>query len=289
MKKILVIPIIILFFCINIFANENTDDYRFSKEINYNYDNEYKSFFLDEEIYRYVKSDLSDIRIVNEKNEFVPYYIFNKYSKKTKQADFNINLENDDTVISINNKDNLNIYDIKVISQDDFKRNYDVYYKNGKYEEFHKVDSGHIYRINLENYKEQKNNIILDYFSNYHIKPDSIKIVIHNEDDRPINIDNIEINYYVDKVVFKKDDSKRYKVLFKREYAKMPSYDIQSYKNYIEKEDQEVCTLSNLIETNIKNKKENKQINYKLILNIVVILTSLILVTIIMKKTRDIK
>lgn len=289
MKKILVIPIIMLFFSINIFANKNIDDYRFSKKINYSYDNEYKSFFLDEEIYRYVKDDFSDIRIVNDENEFVPYYIFNKYSKKTKNADFNINIENNDTVILINNKNHLDINDIKVISQDDFKRNYEIYYKNGKYEEFNKVDSGQIYRINLENHKEQKNNIMLDYFLKYHIKPDSIKIVIHNEDDRPININNIKINYYVDKVVFKKDDNKKYKVLFKREYSKTPSYDIQSYKNYIEKEDQEVCTLSNLIETNIKNKKENKQINYKLILNIVVILISLILVTVIMKKTRDIK
>ncbi|WP_099188280.1 hypothetical protein [Tepidibacter mesophilus] len=286
MKKILVSFIVMLFFSINIFADENIHDWRFSKEIYHNSDNEYKSFLLDEEVYRYSKYDLSDIRIINQKNEFVPYYIFNKYSKKIKNADFDINIENNDTVISINNKDNLNINDIKIISQDDFKRDYDIYYKNNKYKEFQNLDSGTIYRINLENHKEEKNNISLESFSNYYIKPDIIKIVIYNEDDRPIDIDGIQINYYVDKIVFKKDNSKKYKVLFESEYAQTPSYDIQSYKEYIEKENQEMCTLSKLIE---KNMKDNKKINYKLILNIVVILISLILVIVIMRKSSHIK
>jgi len=289
-KKILTISIVILFFSLYIvsFANENIDDWRFSKEIYYSDDNEYKSFFLDEEIYRYVKEDLSDIRIVNEKNEFVPYYMFNKNSKKTRQAKFEISLENKDTLILIKNKNHLNINYIKIISQDDFKRNYDIYYKNNKYEEFIKVDSGKIHRINLKNYKEEKNIIMLDFFSKYIIKPNTIKIIIHNKDDRPINIENINMNYYIDKIVFKKDTTSKYKVLFGSESATSPSYDIENYKNYIEKENQGICTLSDLTEKNENNKEKGyKKINHKLILNVTVILISLILVMIIMRRSTE--
>ncbi len=303
MKKILAVLIVILFFSIHIvsFANENSDDWKFSKKINYSDGNEYKSFFLDEEVYRYSKDDLSDIRIINDKNEFVPYYILNKYCmdeqeglyenyKKTKHPNFKINIKNNDTVILIDNKNHLNINDIKIISKDDFKRNYDIYYKNDEYGEFEKADSGTIYKINLENYKEEKNIIVLDSISNYFIKSDSIKMVIHNKDDRPINIENIQINYYIDKVVFKRDSRNKYTVLFGSEYAGTPSYDIQSYKNYIEKENQEICTLSDLIERNIKyEKKEDEKSNYELILNIIVILISLILVIIIMRKSTELE
>ncbi|CAH2214048.1 hypothetical protein [Tepidibacter aestuarii] len=289
MKKILVALICILFFSTNSFANENIDDWKFSKEIYHNNDNKYKSFLLDEEIYRYAKDDLLDIRIINDKNEFLPYYVVNKYSKKTKQADFNIKQENNDTIIIINNKDNLNINDIKIISQDDFKRNYDIYYKNNKYEEFQKIDYGNIYKINLENYKEEKNVIKSDLRAGYFLNPDSIKVVIHNKDDRPINIQDIQISYYVDKIVFKKDNRNEYTVLFGNKYSQIPSYDIQSYKDYIEKENQEICTLSNLTEENTKDKnEEDKKINYKLMLNIIVVLISLILVMVIMKKSNDI-
>ncbi|WFD11656.1 hypothetical protein [Tepidibacter hydrothermalis] len=287
MKNVVLLTVL-LFFSIHIlsFANEDIDDWKFSKEIYYSDHKEYKSIFLDEEIYRYAKDDLSDLRIINNQNEFVPYYVFNKNSVKIKQVHFNINLENNDTVILINNEDNLNIRDIKIISQDNFKRKYDTYYKNGKYEEFYTVDSGMIYRLNLKNHKEEKNNVITDFNLNYFSKPNIIKIIIHNKDDKPINIDNIHINYYTDKIVFKKDDNKKYKLLFGNKYAKMPSYDIKSYKDYIEKEDQEICNISNLTEQNKNYKeKEYKEINHKLILNIIVILISLILVMIIMRKS----
>ncbi|PAB59485.1 hypothetical protein [Anaeromicrobium sediminis] len=416
MKKISAGLILILIFSMNVigFAQESLDGWMYFKKINHNTSDEYKSFFLDEEVYRYAKRDLSDIRIINDKDEFIPYYIFNKYLmserevnveydlkeilsymkkndqyvdfqivskednvdvlgnklefeiekdyflkdikiygsydnekwdfikrdniyrtneaeklnvslddvykftyyrivlindvektfiknskllfnkrevaykdyERTKKANYSIENKGKDTIILLNNEDHLMIKDIKIISDDNFKRNYSLYYKNHNEEAYNLFNTGEIYQIKLENFKAEENKIRLNEFSNSFLSSDEIKILIDNKDNKPINIKEIEVSYYIDKVVFKDDGSNDYKVMFHNKGGKRPDYDIETYKSYIEKEKQEICSLSYLEKRDVKNiQKEDKDINYKPILNTIIILISIFLLVVIIKKS----
>lgn len=420
MKKLMIIIVSIFLFSsfITCFADEKIDDWKYYKEIEHDDKNLYKSFFLDEEIYKYSKNDLSDIRIINEKNEYVPYYIYSKYlndfnesiieykskqvhshidSKKnkkyidfkitqhdenvdilgnklilnidnsdffknieiygsydnikwdfikedevyrindlekldiqlssifkytyyrivflndventtindlkliynnkeitydnyitTKNADYQIEVNNNEknTTIYLNNKNKLRIQDIEIISSDDFKRRYYIYYKNENKEDFKLAASEAIYQIDLETFKATKTNINLHRYKNHQDLPKTMKIVIDNEDNNPIAIDNIKMNYLVDKIVFKDDGSSKYKIIFGNENVHRPSYDIEAYKDHIENEDQEICNLSSITQQNTSKNETKKNINYNLILNITIIMISIILVIIIIRKIK---
>lgn len=420
MKRIILIILSVVFlsFTYTCFAVDDIGSWKYYKEIKHEDKNLYKSFFLDEEIYRYSKNHLSDIRIANEKNEFIPYYIYNEYihnsieslieynSKQvhshidnksnrkfidfqviskdenvdilgskiilnidrnnffkkveihggydnvkwdfikednvykindlekldiqlnnvfkytyyrivflddvedtviddlkliynnkeityneytsTKKADYQIEADDKEknTIIYLNNENNLRIKDIEIISSDDFKRKYSIFYRNDNQEEFKQFGSGEVYQIDLKSFKATKTNISLDRHQNYKPYPKFIKIVINDNDDNPINIDNIKISYLVDKIVFKGDGSNNYKILFDNKDAHKPSYDIESYKDHIENEDQEICRLLSIVEQNDNEKKTEKEINYNLILNITIVVISILLVIIIIRKAK---
>lgn len=420
MKKLKFIAVLIflLSFISSSFADETVDNWKYYKEIKHTNENSYKSFYLDEDIYKYSKNDLSDIRIANEKNEFIPYYIYNKYlyntdesliehkskqihshmdlkeNKKyidfqiisknkttdiignkvslsidrsnffknievygsydniswefikedelykinesqnldikldaiykytyyrivflddiedtsidnleliynnkeisydeysvTKNADYEINLdkEENDTIIYLYNENNLRIKDMKIISSDDFKRKYYIYFKGENNEEFRQLGYGEFHQINLKNFKVRKTNINLGSYQYFDTNSKIIKIVIKNNDNTPINIDNIKINYIVDKIVFKDNGSSKYRILFGNKDANRPYYDIEAYKDHIEGEDQEVCQLQSIVEQKILEKETGKKINYNLILNITIAFISLLLVFIIIKKVK---
>lgn len=420
MKRILflVVSILMLSSLSISFADENIDNWRYHKEIKHEDTNLYKSLFLDEEIYRYSKNNLSDIRIVNEQNQYLPYYIYNeyinnsiesliehtseqvhshmdtKYNKKyidfkvipndenidilgskiildinknnflkkveiyggydnikwdfikedtvyrindlekldiqlnnifkytyyriiflddmentiidnlkliynhkeityreytdEKNAHYEIKVDSKEqnTIIYLNNENSLKLRDISIISKDAFKRKYSIFHRNNNQEEFKQFSSGEIYQIDLKNFKATKTNINLGGYENYQPYPASIKIVIYNNDDVPINIDNIKTRYLVDKIVFKGDGTNSYKILFGNMDAHRPSYDIEAYKDHIENEDQELCTLLNIVKRDIHEKKTDKEINYNLILNITIVVISILLVLIIIKKIK---
>lgn len=90
----------------------------------------------------------------------------------------------------------------------------------------------------------------------------------------------------MDKIVFKGDGTNSYKILFGNIDAHRPSYDIEAYKDHIENEDQELCTLLNIVKRDINEKKTDKEINYNLILNITIVVISILLVLIIIKKIK---
>jgi hypothetical protein len=395
------------------FGQESLDGWVYSKEINHSRSDEYKGFFLDEEVYRYAKRDLSDIRIINDKNEFIPYYIFNKYLmgerevnveydlkkilsymkknhqyvdfqivskeenvdvlgnelefqvekdyflkdmkvygsydnekwdfikndniyrtneaeklsvsldhvykftyyrvvlindveetfikdskiifnkreveykdyEKRKRADYKVQNKGKETIILLNNENHLRIKDIKIVSDDDFKRNYSLYYRNHREEAFNLFNRGEIYQIKLKNFKAEENHIRLNEFSKSTHFLDEIKILIDNKDNKPIGIKEIEVTYYIDKVVFKDDGSNNYKVLFYNKDEKRPDYDIQTYKNHIEKENQEICSLSYLEKRDVKNIEEDTEIDYNIILNVIITLISIFLLVVIIKKS----
>lgn len=87
-RDVILVAIIISFCNVSLAAsnsNNTLDKWQYSKDILITGENLYKSVVLDEEVYRYANDDLSDIRIVDDNNDFVPYYIRNSLSYKALQ------------------------------------------------------------------------------------------------------------------------------------------------------------------------------------------------------------
>jgi hypothetical protein len=388
----------------------------YEKEIQSSGTTGHQAFFLDEEIYRHGNADLSDIRIINDKNEFVPYYIYNEYLettrdiniqydskqilsfmkkndhyvdfeilkqgdtadilgntlvldiqqrqflknirvyggydnqtwelikedhiyrtdageklevilndgykfnyyrlvlindvektsienlklvldkkeeihenyKKTKAADYKIESNDQkDTIITLNNEDHLKIHEIKIMSEGDFRRGFDFRYKEAEVKDFYYLMGGEIYQIKLDNFKAEQLSIRLDGSTGIpFLMADTLQIMIHNKDNKPIPIQGIEVSYYVDKVVFEDDGSQGYKVLFGNIDVKRPSYDLESYKVHIEKEKQEISSLGSLQSRGPKDgEKEGPPVNYRLLLNGAIAGISILLLVIILKKS----
>ncbi len=72
--------VICAFFAQKGFA-ENITEWSAEKQIEITGENEFKYIWLDEEVYRHVKHNLNDIRLIDESGNFIPYFVDNIYTK----------------------------------------------------------------------------------------------------------------------------------------------------------------------------------------------------------------
>lgn len=393
---------------------DNPEQWRYSKEVTYENKEGVKAFFLDEEVYSYAKKDLSDIRLINEKNEYVPYYIYNgfinqntkeyveyasqeilyymkendyytdykikpinentdiigniivlevpkdsfykevkvlashdnksweniqtdiiyningqskfhipldgnyKYAyyriislndmgevpisrltliydhteetyeqyKKSKTMDYKVEVDKEakETIVTVHNKDGLRMNNIKLKSNDDFNRDYQIYLVNEVGERIQQMTQGTIYKFSLEEFKIENMDISLRETMGEFIAPEYLQLVIKDRDDKPINIEAVEIEYHVDKIVFKTNDSKEIKLLYGNELAQKPSYDISAYIVEMEQSNQERAQLLGLALREVEGLKDEKSFDFKWILNASVVVISGLLVIVILKK-----
>lgn len=80
MKRLLLITtttVLILFFLSNFdsSAMKNIEDWKYSKAIHLRGSAKYKAIYLDEDVYFYSQNSLADLRIVDNKGVFIPYFI----------------------------------------------------------------------------------------------------------------------------------------------------------------------------------------------------------------------
>jgi len=373
MKKLLIW--LTIFFCVfNIampfsIASNPLSGWKYYKSITSQGTNKYKAIYLDNEVYKYASSNLSDLRIVNDKNAFIPYYIQYGYSHQTKAQslydaeqirrykeknhtiydfkvvpdfsaqkdilgnslifnihgeflkkihvygsydnltwhnivedqiymvqnmpkldvplndDFkynyyrvrilndienieldglklkysntasfadsyskNIKLEYDiknqqnDTLITIKNPDKLKIKTIHLNIDGNFNREYKVFTKDGDTI----IDTGifgNLYSLNFKDLSATNTDVDLGASL---ISSDIIQLKIFNFDDPPADIKSLEAQYNIDKIIFEAKPDIPCRLFFSNSSAQKPAYDIESFKNHIELENQDVCTLSKI-------------------------------------------
>lgn len=197
---------------ITVHADENKiDDWYYQKEVSIpDSSKEYSSLFLDKEVYRYLDNSLESIRIVDESDNFVPYYFDNDYKTEEKVTKTfqskRINKENVElTKIEYDqidyNKEELNIeekvyktfYDFQILPTDDsvsgkllqldidgdtFSKKITIWGRNEK-TDWTEIGSDTIY--NFDGYKKLDVNFdMVQYYSFY-------RLVLYN------NKENIDI------------------------------------------------------------------------------------------------
>lgn len=224
------------------------------------------------------KTEINNLRLVySEKN------IIHEHYEKMKTVDFTIESSDGYTEIIFNNKDKLKVKSINIVSDDSFKRQYQLYYKNEEDENYRSIEGGELYQMDLENFNIEESEVNCRRGDNSYLSADLIKIRISDRDDKAIDVKEIEVTYYIDKVVFENKGSAVNTLLFGSKVAKRPSYDIVQSKKYIEEEKQQQCTLSELVKRDVEELEE--PFDYRMILNVVVILVSITLVLIIVRKS----
>jgi len=411
MKKIIIIFFIFISF--KLLSQENVKEWSYSKKIENSGTNKYKYFFIDKDIYRYSNGDLSDLRIVDEINNFIPYYInegfkeekeeyitfsarlikksvekikdtaitntifdFQVFYEKdnygvnkveievsadkefsnqieiygreeksdwtfiTKDTIYNINqykknsfdfnsvtddkffrivmLDNKDNIdiknlipllnikemkynsykegtelkfeiknekdiskILIKNPDNLKLMDISITVQGNFNRKYELQKKDDLNNSSGNIyiSSGNLYNFEHNDIKISNKKIDL---SSVYSKEDEFILNIINNNDPPLKITKISAVYITDKVIFENSEKKNLKVLFGNTQALKPSYDIISFKKYI---DEDVMDKLNLSEFSVLKKavEQKEKFNYKIIFNIIIFIVSLSLIIMLVK------
>lgn len=137
---------------------------------------------------------------------------------------------------------------------------------------------------NIYNFKHNDINISNQKINfNYkNIRDEELILDIFNNNDKPLKIDKIDASYIIDKIIFEDIGAKNYRIYFGNYKATSPSYDIESFKNYIEKENKDQCTLGKLVVLKERESiKETK--NYKIIFNLLIVFTSIVLIIILVR------
>ncbi len=237
----------------------------FGSELKYQY---YKIVVLDN-IGR-DSTRIKNIEVYKEKEDKNKYlYELNRNIEYTLNSYVDNNTNKNKTDILLNNKDKLKIYNVNIEYEygevPHFHRNYLLYCDDS-------IVNG--------SYISDFNNTI--NIASRNIQDKQIKIEIDDGDDSPIKITGINIDYYVDRLVFNAKESEKYKILVGNSGVEEPHYDIVYQKH--EHDAKEQVSLGGLIERGDFKESDTKD---KITLNVVVIITSIALAIIIISLIID--
>lgn len=155
----------------------------------------------------------------------------------------NLNYETSDvdktTNITLHNDNKLKVRQIHLDIAGNFNRRYSVSVKSG--EDYTPVGiSGDIYNLHFSDLDISNTDI---EFKNKPLSSEIIQLRIQNMDDKPLEIKDIGIKYYTDKIILEAPADAAYNLYFGNQDAAGPNYDIEKYKEHIDKEPKDVCSL----------------------------------------------
>ncbi|MDD2620465.1 MAG: DUF3999 family protein [Syntrophomonadaceae bacterium] len=198
---------------------------------------------------------------------------------RTIPLQFSSNSENRTTKILIKNPYLLNIETIKLKTSGNFYR----YYKlQGLVDNvWRDVSSGTLYATNINNDVAEDTRVELSSLQSCQ----EYNLVISDQDDKPINISEVEAVYFVDKLVFAVEPGESYRLVYDNVKAERPIYDIENYKAKIEKTNIAEAALGPENAREVNKAADSPNYGPK-IFNALIIITSICLVIIIGRKIK---
>lgn len=189
-----------------------------------------------------ILNDIENINLAALKLKFSDTaYINSSYSKAGK-LNYEIKNEQKSTLITLKNSDRLKIRKIHLNIDGSFNRQYEVYTKSSNDYTYAGI-SGNIYNLEFKDLSASDTDID---FGSSPVSSEFIQLKIINLDDRPLDIKSIDTQCYLEKLVFEAKPNTSYRLFFSNSTAEKPVYDMESYKEHIELENQDVCTLSKI-------------------------------------------
>lgn len=205
----------------------------------------------------------------------------NSFLKRTELT-YEIKNEDKITVITVRNANHLKIGRIYLNAEEgNFNRHFDVMVKTGD-QVTDSVRSGEIYNLRFKDLN--LSNTAID-FGIRPVSGETLQIRIMNKDDRPLNIKGITADYYLDKLVFEAVKGAGYSLYYGNPGAVKPSYDMETYREHIEKENQDSCSLAQAVEVKAGAPlKKQGMIDFKIIFNGVIAAVAILLILLIGRK-----
>ncbi len=194
---------------------------------------------LDGKVYDHSRVDLTDLRVVDNQGSFVPYLIVNpllekrlKYQIRPLQAVVeDLGVEKDGNVSTlILDLGYRHIPSSKLEfkpAEPNFHRQLEIKAGNDKQKwEFisqHEISSIRMGKVSKEQLQIQLDDLRYRY----------LRISVYNKDDKPIRFDEVKVFGYAHQLVFKYEPEKNYRLIYGRESADSPHYDIQQMLPFI--------------------------------------------------------
>ncbi len=176
---------------------------------------------------------------------------------------FTVEEKDKTTFIEIEGLKNLRLCDVTIETDSMFKRTAKAPLASGK----------EIYNLSLNGTSFTDTTMPLNWQIS---QEDTYVVTIANNDDKPINITGITVHYYADEVVFEGKANESYTLYFGADATKTsPVYDITRYKNEILKGAIDKATIGTI--NYDKEKEKPAELDYKVIFNIVVIVITILL------------
>lgn len=191
---------------------------------------------------------------------------------KTAPIDFAVETVRNESIVTLANPQKLRIKQVKFSIEDNFQREYQVY---GESASKTVLKKGELYNLQLENVKIAEKVIEFGY---HPISSAALILKINNRDDRPLVINSISIEYYLDKLIFPDDGNAPYQLYFGNSSAAKPSYEIALQQKYIDREAQDDCALGAMQTKQEAAAPAPGSMNTKYVFNGVIIAVSILLI-----------
>ncbi len=207
-----------------------------------------------------------------------------RYEKIIK-LNYEISEEDKTTVVTLDNSHHLRMKEIHFTIEGNFQRAFTIYDSNNQW--IRSDEGQELYNLHFKDMLIANKSILFD---KHPVSTDQLTIKIKNHDNPPLSIQDISVEYYIDKIVFEDKGLGPYKLYFGNAEADAPNYDIRLFQSYIEKEKQDIVMLEKVIANQDKEMSESalpSWLNEKMIFNIVVIFISLMLIILLMKKLNN--
>lgn len=169
---------------------------------------------------------------------------------------YSIKEDKKQTIVNIKDVANLPMTHLNVLSNDVYKRSVSLYMISG--EERRVIYNGDISRFFLDKSELIHLPILLDVLSRTYGSYDSLELVIENEDNAPIHIGGIEVEYIREYAVFKALPAISYTLNYGDPELLTPSYDLASVEKNLNRKISGIAALGILQEVRL----ESKQMSY---------------------------
>ncbi len=221
------------------------------------------------------------LKIINNIEKIVPVQgslrysdvdVSRNYFTASHDVEFEVQTEagEDTMTLSLLNVKNLTLSAIEIETDSQFSRVFDVL-----------GSTQHLFNFEVDGVQYSDLKIPLN---NIKSTSDTMQIVIHNNDDVPIDISGIKVYYLADDLVFLGEDAKTFTLEFGNPNAEKPYYDIVNYQDIILKTQIQPLEISNTRINQTVADGGDPPKDYSVVFNWVIIAVSVVLGYVIVSK-----
>lgn len=227
----------------------------------------YKSVVLDKAVYAH-SDHLNDLRVINDKDEEVPYFLASIRDASTEtekeafilseEAQYNSTQDGKDSIITIQ-VNHLNAFRLELNTDDLIERTYGLF--GVKDQSTHYLSEGELFALLPSDSSVKKD---IEWTNNPPI--DKLRLIIHNRDAKPINLKSVTVKYYLNKLVFNDLGNSQFWLVYGNDTLRSPIYEVLNYKAILKSESITQTELGAEVKTPSKTDTPRTPTNYKLLL-----------------------